>query len=161
MAPTAICVGIDFAKADFVVACRPDGTSWTAAANDPAGIIATVDRLCALAPSLIVLEATGGYESPLVAALAAAGLPVVVANPRQVRDFAKATGQLAKTDGLDAHLLALFAERVRPAPRPLPDAALKTVAIVFTAARCGPVRARTSTLVAAAARGMVGRRCEG
>ena len=81
MTPTAIFGGIDIAKADFVVACRPRGTSWTAT-NDPAGIVATVDRLCALAPSLIVLEATGGYETPLVAALAAAGLPVVVANPR-------------------------------------------------------------------------------
>lgn len=121
MTPTAIFVGIDIAKTDFVVACRPDGTSWTAP-NDAPGITATVDRVRALAPSLIVLEATGGYETGLVAALAAAGLPVVVANPRQVRDFAKATGQLAKTDRLDAHLLALFAERVQPTPRPLPDA---------------------------------------
>ena len=134
MTPTAIFVGIDIAKADFVVACRPDGRSWTAT-NDPAGIVATVDRLCALAPSLIVLEATGGYETPLVAALAAAGLPVVVANPRQVRDFAKATGQLAKTDGLDAHLLALFAERVRPTPRPLPDAALQQLEALMTRRR--------------------------
>ena len=134
MTPTAIFVGIDIAKADFVVACRPGGASWTAT-NDPAGIIATVDRLCALAPSLIVLEATGGYESPLVAALAAAGLPVVVANPRQVRDFAKATGQLAKTDGLDAQLLALFAERVRPTPRPVPDAALQHLEALMTRRR--------------------------
>jgi transposase len=134
MTPTAIFVGIDIAKADFVVACRPDGTSWTAT-NDPAGIVAAVDRLCALAPSLIVLEATGGYETPLVAALAAAGLSVVVANPRQVRDFAKATGQLAKTDGLDAHLLALFAERVRPTPRPLPDAALQHLEALMTRRR--------------------------
>ena len=94
MAATPIFVGIDIAKADFVVACRPDGTSWTAS-NDPKGIAATVDRLCAVAPSLIVLEATGGYETALVAALAAATLPLVVANPRQVRDFGKATGQLA------------------------------------------------------------------
>ena len=92
MTPTAIFVGIDIAKADFVVACRPDGTAWTAT-NDPEGITATVDRVHGLAPSLIVLEATGGYEIPLVVALAAGGLPVVVANPRQVRDFAKATGQ--------------------------------------------------------------------
>lgn len=121
MTPTATFVGVDIAKADFVVACRPDGTSWTAP-NDAPGITATVDRVRTLAPSLIVLEATGGYETPLVAALAAAGLPVVVANPRHVRDFAKATGQLAKTDRLDAHLLALVAERVQPTPRPLPDA---------------------------------------
>jgi transposase len=134
MTPTAIFVGIDIAKADFVVACRPDGTSWTAT-NDRAGIVATVDRLGALAPSLIVLEATGGYEFPIVAALAAAGLPVVVANPRQVRDFAKATGQLAKTDSLDAHLLALFAERVRPTPRPLPDAARQQLEALMTRRR--------------------------
>ena len=80
MTSTPIFVGIDIAKADFVVACRPAGTSWTAR-NAAAGIAATVDRLRALAPSLIVLEATGGYETALVVALAAAALPVVVANP--------------------------------------------------------------------------------
>ena len=111
-------VGVDVATAEFVVACRPGGPTWTAT-NDPAGIAATVARLRSVPPSLIVAEATGGYERALVAALAAAGLPLVVANPRQVRDFAKATGQLAKTDRLDADLLARFAERVRPAPRPL------------------------------------------
>jgi transposase len=123
MTATAAFVGIDIAKADFVVACRPEETSWTAT-NDLAGITAAVDRLRTLAPTLIVLEATGGYETALVAAIAAAALPVVVANPRQVRDFAKATGQLAKTDHVDAQLLALFAERVHSTPRPLPDAAL-------------------------------------
>ena len=117
MTVTTTFVGIDIAKADFVVACRPAETLWSAT-NDPAGIAATVDRIRALAPMLIVLEATGGYETALVAAFAAAALPVVVANPRQVRDFAKATGQLAKTDAVDAHLLALFAERVHPTPRP-------------------------------------------
>jgi transposase len=116
MAPTATFVGIDIAKADFVVACRPAGGSWTAP-NDAPGITATVDRLRVLAPTLIVLEATGGYETALVAALAATALPVVVANPRQVRDFAKAIGQLAKTDRLDTPLLALFAERVHPNPK--------------------------------------------
>ncbi len=90
MTTTAVFVGIDIAKTDCVVACRPDGTSWIAS-NDAAGITATVDRLRAVAPTLIVLEATGGDETSLVAALAAASLPVVVANPRQVRDFAKAT----------------------------------------------------------------------
>jgi transposase len=94
---------------------------WTVA-NDEAGMRSLVERLTALRPELIVLEATGGYELLGVAALVAAGLPVVVVNPRQVRDFAKATGQLAKTDLLDADILALFAERVRPAIRPLPDA---------------------------------------
>jgi len=135
MTSTAIVVGIDIAKADFVVASRPDGTTTWTAPNEASGIAATVDRLRTLAPTLIVLEATGGYETALVAALAAAGLPVVVANPRQVRDFAKATGQLAKTDRLDAHLLALFAERVHPTPRPLPDAALQQLEALMTRRR--------------------------
>jgi transposase len=134
MTTTTAFVGIAIAKADFVVACRPDGTSWTAT-NDREGIPATVDRLRAVASTLIVLEATGGYETPLVAALAATGLPVVVANPRQVRDFAKATGQLAKTDRLDAHLLALFAERVHPTPRPLPDAVIQHLHALITRRR--------------------------
>jgi transposase len=134
MTSTAIFVGIDIAKADFVVACRFDGTTWTAT-NDAEGISASVQRIRLMTPTLIVLEATGGYETPLVAALAAAGLPVVVANPRQVRDFAKAMGQLAKTDQLDAHLLALFAERVHPAPRPLPDAALQQLGALMTRRR--------------------------
>ena len=134
MAATAIFVGIDIAKADFVVACRPDATSWTGTKN-PESIPATVTRLCALAPSLIVLEATGGYETALVAALAAATFPVVVANPRQVRDFAKATGQLAKTDRLDAQLIALVAERVHPDPRPLPDAVLQQLDALITRRR--------------------------
>jgi transposase len=92
-------------------------------ANDERGVHALVERVRATAPELVVLEATGGYELLAVAALAAAGLPVVVVNPRQVRDFARATGQLAKTDRIDAEVLALFAERVRPAVRPLPDLA--------------------------------------
>jgi transposase len=114
-------VGIDVAKADLVVAVRPTGERWTVA-NNEAGVGALVERWRGEAPRLIVLEATGGYELLCVGALAAAGLPVVVANPRQVRDFAKATGQLAKTDRIDADVLALFAERVRPKVRPLPDA---------------------------------------
>ena len=116
-------IGIDVAKAELVVAARPTGERW-AVANDERGIRTLVERLRAAAPrvELIVLEATGGYELLCVGALAAAGLPVVVANPRQVRDFAKATGQSAKTDRIDADVLALFAERVRPAVRALPDA---------------------------------------
>jgi transposase len=82
-----------------------------------------------------VLEATGGYEAAVVAALATAGLPVVVANPRQVRDFAKATGQFAKTDAIDAQVLALFGERVRPAPRPLPDEAAQALDALLTRRR--------------------------
>jgi transposase len=122
MTPIGPFVGIDVAKADFVVASRPDRASWTAS-NDGPGIRATIERLQQIGPSLIVLENTGGYETSLAVALGAAALPVVVVNPRQVRDFGKATGQLAKTDHLAAHLLALFAERVRPERRPLADAA--------------------------------------
>ncbi|MGH7458442.1 MAG: IS110 family transposase, partial [Longimicrobiaceae bacterium] len=111
-------VGIDVSKARLDVALRPTGECWEVG-NDGAGISTLETRLREASPALVVLEATGGYESAAVAALAAAGLPVVVVNPRQVRDFAKSTGQLAKTDRLDANVLALFAERVRPEPREL------------------------------------------
>ncbi len=123
-----------WAKAQLEFACRPSGDTGTVP-NDDAGICDLVTRAQALAPTLIVLEATGGYEAAVVAALAAAQLPVVVANPRQVRDFAKATGQLAKTDALDAHVVALFAERVRPTPRPLPDAAVPALDALLTRRR--------------------------
>jgi transposase len=114
-------VGIDVAKAELVVGVRPTGERWTVA-NDERGVRTLVDRLQIDRPTLVILEATGGYELICVAALAAANLPVVVVNPRQVRDFAKATGQLAKTDRIDADILALFADRVRPEVRSLPDA---------------------------------------
>jgi transposase len=110
--------GIDVAKAELVVAVRPAGERWVVA-NDERGVRTLAERLRRDAPALMVLEATGGYELACIAALAAAGLPVVVVNPRQVRDFARATGELAKTDRIDADVLALFAERVRPAVRPL------------------------------------------
>ena len=109
-------VGIDVSKAALDVAVRPTAEAWQAA-NDPDGIDALVDRLARLGPALVVLEATGRYEAPCAAALASAGVPVAVVNPRQVRDFAKSTGRLAKTDALDAGVLALFADRVRPEPR--------------------------------------------
>jgi transposase len=115
-------VGIDVAKEELVVAVRPSGKVWTSS-NDEAGVRTLARRLKSDGPALVVLEATGGYERLCVAALAAAELPIVIVNPRQARDFAKATGQLAKTDRVDASLLALFAERVRPAVRPLPTAA--------------------------------------
>jgi len=118
---TASFVGIDVSKHQLDVAVRPRGETWTAA-HDEAGLSALVARLRALAPTLIVLEATGGWEVALAGALAAATLPVAVVNPRQVRDFARSTGTLAKTDRLDAQMLAQFAEAVRPEPRPLPDA---------------------------------------
>ena len=118
---TASFVGIDVSKHQLDVAVRPRGETWTAA-HDEAGLSALVARLRALAPTLIVLEATGGWEVALAGALVAATLPVAVVNPRQVRDFARSTGTLAKTDRLDAQMLAEFAEAVRPEPRPLPDA---------------------------------------
>jgi transposase len=127
-------VGIDVAKATLDLAVRPTGESWQVPNEDPA-LSALVGRLRALAPTRIVLEATGGFEHAVVAALAAAGLPVVVANPRQVRDFGRATGQLAKTDRIDAALLALFAERVQPALRPLPDEAAAQVLDAFLTRR--------------------------
>jgi transposase len=117
----AITVGIDVAKGHLDIAIRPDGTQWTVG-HDAEGIQALVVRLQTLAPRLVVLEATGGREVPAAAALAAAGVPVAVVNPRQVRDFARAVGQLAKTDALDAHLLARFAAVVQPTPRAVPDA---------------------------------------
>jgi len=116
-----IFVGIDVAKAQLDIALRPTSERW-AVPNDEPGIATLVGRLQAVQPTLIGLEATGGYHRAVVAALAAAALPLVVVNPRQVRDFAKATGQLAKTDALNAHAVAHFAEAVRPALRPLPDA---------------------------------------
>ena len=114
-------VGIDVSKAQLDVAVRPTGKRWTLP-YDQTGIEGLIPQIVDLEPALVLLEATGGLELPLVAALAAAALPVVVVNPRQVRDFAKATGTLAKTDTLDAGVLAHFADAVRPEVRPLKDA---------------------------------------
>jgi transposase len=111
-------VGLDVAKDRLDVHVRPTGAS-VAVAYDEAGLRELLARLRALRPTLIVLEATGGYEVAVAAALAHAGLPVAVVNPRQIRDFARATGQLAKTDALDAQVIARFAETVQPAARPL------------------------------------------
>jgi len=127
-------VGIDVAQATLEIAVRPTGDSWQVA-NDEVAFGALVDRLRELAPTLIVLEATGGIQLPVVGALAAAGLPVVAMNPRQVRDFAKATGKLAKTDRIDAQVLAHFADAVRPEVRPLPDAATRELAILVARRR--------------------------
>ncbi len=115
-----VAVGIDVAKATLDVAIRPSGEERQVA-NDPAGIAVVVAWLQSVQPSVIVVEATGGYEAPVVAELGVAGLRVAVVNPRQVRDFAKATGRLAKTDRLDAQALAHFGQAVRPTPRPLRD----------------------------------------
>ncbi len=113
-------VGIDVSKAQLDVAVRPTGKRWTLP-YDQTGIEGLIPQIVDLEPALVLLEATGGLELPLVAALAAAALPVVVVNPRQVRDFAKATGTLAKTDALDAGVLAHFADAVRPEVHPLKD----------------------------------------
>ena len=125
-------VGIDVAKAQVDVAVRPTGQRWKIS-YDEVGVRELVSQIESVGPDLVLLESTGGLELPLVAALAAASLPVVVANPRQVRDFARATGRLAKTDALDAAVLAHFAEAVRPSVRPLRDA--ETQALNSLAAR--------------------------
>lgn len=117
-------VGVDVAKERLDVHLRPSGEAL-AVARDASGLAALVERLVGLRPELVVLEATGGFEVTVAAALAAAGLPLAVVNPRQIRDFARATGRLAKTDRLDALAIARFAEAVRPQPRPLPDAAAR------------------------------------
>jgi transposase len=121
MSATPRCVGIEVAKAQLDMALRPTGERG-AVANDEAGIATLLAQLQAVQPTLMVLDATGGYQRAVVAALAAAGFPVAVVNPRQARDVAKATGQVAQTDALDARALAHVAEAVRPTPRPLPDA---------------------------------------
>ena len=111
-------VGIDVSKDQLDVALGVEGPAWSVSNDDP-GIETLIEDLCARPCGLIVLEATGGFEVPVTTALAAAALPVVVINPRQGRDFARAIGQLAKTDRIDARVLALFAERVRPEQRRL------------------------------------------
>jgi transposase len=130
----SVVVGIDVAKQELVMACGSGGEISTVR-NDDDGVRTLVHQLRALTPEVVVLEATGGYEWLVAAALAAAQLPVTVVNPRQVRDFAKATGQLAKTDRIDARILALFGERVRPPVRPLPDEATRTLESVLTRRR--------------------------
>jgi transposase len=113
-------VGIDVAKDRLEVHIRPSGESF-AVARDGEGLAALTQRLEALAPALVVLEATGGFEVTVAAALAAAKVPLAVVNPRQIRDFARATGKLAKTDALDAAVIAHFADAIRPQPRPVAD----------------------------------------
>ncbi len=113
-------VGIDVAKDHLDVHLRPTDEAFRVSYDD-AGLATLLTRLRAVLPTVIVLEATGGYEVTLAATLASAGLPVTVVNPRQIRQYARALGQLAKTDRLDARVIALFAEAVRPAARPMPD----------------------------------------
>jgi transposase len=115
-------VGIDVSEASLDVARLPDGMVWRYA-NDPESISALVERLLEAGPTLVVMEATGGVETNLLVALTSAGLPAIAINPRQARDFARAQGKLAKTDKIDAMVLAEFADRIRPEPRLVPDEA--------------------------------------
>jgi len=134
MTPAKVYVGIDVAKRRLDIALWPTGEQRTLA-NDATDINELVTWLQTQQPQLIVLEATGGYERAVVASLGAAALPVVVVNPRQVCDFARAVGRLAKTDTLDAAVLARFAEAVKPSPRPLPHAQMELLRALVTRRR--------------------------
>jgi transposase len=127
-------VGMDISKATVVIAVHPSGERWTSELT-PTGIDEVVTRVRALAPGVLVVEATGGYERALVAQCAAAGLPVAVVNPRQVRAFAQALGRTAKTDAIDAEVLAAFGARVQPPPRPIADAATQALGALVTRRR--------------------------
>jgi len=127
-------VGIDVSKDRLDVHIRPTGEVF-AVARDGAGLEQLVGKLRTIAPSLIVLEATGGFETVVAAALAAAGLPLAVVNPRQIRAFAKACGQLAKTDKLDAAVIAHFADAVQPPARGVPDEVARALAELLTRRR--------------------------
>lgn len=126
--------GIDVSKQYLDIAFEPARPPQRVPQSEE-GIRALVTQLQALGPALVVLEATGGFETEVATAFALAGLPVALINPRQVRDFARALGRLAKTDTLDAEVLALFAARVRPAPRPLPDETQQALAALVTRRR--------------------------
>jgi len=127
-------IGIDVAKTSLDVAMHSTEQRWNFS-NDDIGIEHLVSALQELTPILVVLEATGGIEFPAASALALAGFPVAVVNPRQVRDFAKATGKLAKTDTIDAKVLAHFASAIRPEPRVLPDAVAEEFATILARRR--------------------------
>jgi len=122
-----IIVGIDVSKDRLDVGLRPSGERFAVERNS-AGIDLLVPRLKELSPRIVALEATGGFETIVAAALAAAGLPVVIVNPANIRNFAKAIGQRAKTDPIDADVIARFAEATKPEPRPLPDEATRLLA---------------------------------
>ena len=129
-----IFVGIDVSKAALDVKVHPSGQSWQFA-NDAEGCEHLLKALKPLKPALIVLEATGGLEMPAACALNAAELPVAVVNPRQARDFAKATGRLAKTDSIDADTLALFGDRIRPEVRPMKSEELRALTALLARRR--------------------------
>jgi transposase len=134
MDQASVWVGIDVSKARLDVALRPSGERFSVE-NSEKGIGDLVERVRTAGPNLVVLEATGGLQTALVAALSVAGVSVAVVNPKQVRHFAKATGRLAKTDAIDAEVLAHFAEAIRPEPRPLPDELTTELAALMTRRR--------------------------
>jgi transposase len=134
MDPSTLSIGLDVSKAEIAVATYPVGQQWTSATTS-AAIDQLIARLLELTPSIIVVEATGGYERAVVAAGAAAGLPIAIVNPRQVRAFAQALGQRAKTDAIDAAVLALFGARVCPAVRPIADAETQALAALVARRR--------------------------
>ena len=134
MTPQERYVGIDVSKKNLDIAVRPGDEHWTVA-NDEDGIDELANRLKSIGPRLAVLEATGGIELAVTGGLADAGLLVAVVNPRQVRDFAKAMGRLAKTDSLDAQVLAQFGQMVQPTPRPLRDAEAQALSALLSRRR--------------------------
>ena len=134
MEQQAMWIGIDVSNESLDVAARPTGEFWSVSNTDK-GVLGIVARLEPFSPEMIVVEATGGLEALVVTALASAGLPVVAVNPRQVRNFAKATGRLAKTDKIDAHVIAHFGEAVRPDIRPVKDKGLQELTELITRRR--------------------------
>jgi transposase len=155
---TKVYAGVDVSKGRLEVfvrrgEAREEGESF-AVPNDEAGIDELLARLEKVAPALVVLEATGGFERPAAAALAASGLAVAVVNPRQARDFARATGRLAKTDLIDAQSLARFAQAVRPTPRPVPDEEAQILREILARRRqiVGMLTAENNRLFAATAK---------
>jgi transposase len=134
MQPDEIAVGIDVSKREVVIAVTPGGEQWTSPTT-PEALESTMVRIAALRPTVVVLEATGGYEAAVAAAGAAAHVPIAIVNPRQVRAFAQALGRTAKTDAIDAHVLAAFGARVQPAVRALPDADTQALAALVTRRR--------------------------
>jgi len=153
MQTALVCVGIDISKAQLDIAVEPGGESLTVPYNGP-GLATLITRLSQLAPRRSVVEATGGLERALLRALVDAALPVIAVNPRQVRDFAKATGQLAKADALDAAILARFAVVIQPPERALPDPQTQELAAVLARRRQIPAmrRAEQNRLDRASAR---------
>ena len=127
-------VGIDVSKARLDVSVRPSGEAFVVARDDK-GLAELVERLHGLAPRLIAVEATGGYETVVAAAIGGAGLPLAVVNPAQVRHYAQALGKRAKTDPIDAEVIARFAEATRPEPRAMPDEATQALAELVTRRR--------------------------